>query len=414
MRTNNKALHEIVASTIIKKLEEGTAPWQLPWNNNTPSFFLPYNAITGNRYKGINILSLLSAERNDPRWLTFKQAAAKGYSIKKGEKATPIQYVKTHDYFTPRDEHGGIMNQHGEKAIKELQKLETPIVTTAWVFNAEQVNGMEPLQTKTFIPSSWEDLQRVENLILQSKADISHTNENRAYYNSATDQIIMPYREQFDSADKYYATLLHELGHWTSHKDRLNRDIIHRFATDGYAREELRAEIASMLLGHELNIGHDPAQHIAYVESWIQLLKDKPYEIHWAAADAEKIVNFILTFDIKREQQATVAENKLAYKKESKTEVSLDMGDIINYNNASYKIHNLLKRGRFKVEKLCAENTFILSKSNALYHALLSAKKNAMLDNQHTAVLSAKEDQTKIISNKDNTNSPLNYGKLEK
>src|SRR5690606_17386553 len=200
-----------------------TAPWQLPWNSNGPSFMLPYNAITGNRYKGINILSLLSAQREDPRWMTFKQAESKGYSVKKGEKATLIQYVKTHDYFTSRDEQGRIINREDGKPVKEFQKLKTPIITTAWVFNAQQINGIEPLIIKEpKIISTWENLQRVENLIIESKADISHNNENRAYYNSKTDQIIMPKRNQFDSADKYYATLLHELGHWTSHKDRLN------------------------------------------------------------------------------------------------------------------------------------------------------------------------------------------------
>jgi antirestriction protein ArdC len=370
----SKALHEIVANNIIKQLEQGTAPWQLPWNSNGPSFMLPYNAITGNRYKGINILSLLSAQREDPRWMTFKQAESKGYSVRKGEKATLIQYVKTHDYFTSRDEQGRIINREDGKPVKEFQKLKTPIITTAWVFNAQQINGIEPLIIKEPKISNWENLQRVENLIIESKADISHNNENRAYYNSKTDQIIMPKRNQFDSADKYYATLLHELGHWTSHKDRLNRDIFNRMGTQEYAREELRAEIASMLIGHELSIGHDPGQHIAYVESWIQLLKDKPYEIHAAAADAEKILNYIMAFDIKRDittskdiQENTKVSNK-------KVGPSLNKGEVIEYNNTSYKIHSLLKRGRFKVEDLSTGNNFILSKSDVLYNSLLSAK----------------------------------------
>ncbi len=370
----SKALHEIVANNIIKQLEQGTAPWQLPWNSNGPSFMLPYNAITGNRYKGINILSLLSAQREDPRWMTFKQAESKGYSVRKGEKATLIQYVKTHDYFTSRDEQGRIINREDGKPLKEFQKLKTPIITTAWVFNAQQINGIEPLIIKEPKISNWENLQRVENLIIESKADISHNNENRAYYNSKTDQIIMPKRNQFDSADKYYATLLHELGHWTSHKDRLNRDIFNRMGTQEYAREELRAEIASMLIGHELSIGHDPGQHIAYVESWIQLLKDKPYEIHASAADAEKILNYIMAFDIKRD--ITTAKDVQENTKVSNKKVgpSLNMGEIIEYNNTSYKIHSLLKRGRFKVEDLSTGNNFILSKSDVLYNSLLSAK----------------------------------------
>lgn len=399
---SSKALHEIVANNIIKKLEQGTAPWQLPWNSNGPSFMLPYNALTGNRYKGINILSLLSAQREDPRWLTFKQAESKGYSVKKGEKATLIQYVKTHDYFTSRDQQGKIITQEDGKPLKEFQKLKTPIITTAWVFNAQQINGIEPLIIKEPKISNWENLQRVENLIIASKANISHNNEDRAYYNSKTDQIVMPKRNQFDSADKYYATVLHEMGHWTSHKDRLNRDIFNRIGTQEYAREELRAEIASMLIGHELNIGHDPGQHIAYVESWIQLLKDKPYEIHAAAADAEKILNYIMAFDIKRDINTSrdIQENiKVSSKKMGS---SLNMGEVIEYNNTSYKIHSLLKRGRFRVEDLSTGNNFILSKSDVLYNSLLSAKSPTKIIpiniNQNAAHLPTNEEHSNIIS----------------
>ncbi|MCA5004033.1 DUF1738 domain-containing protein [Sphingobacterium sp. WQ 366] len=397
---NSKALHEIVANNIIKKLEQGTIPWQMPWNSNGLSLILPYNAITGNRYKGINILSLLCSERNDPRWLTFKQAASKGYSIKKGEKATLIQYVKTHEYLTQRDDQGKIINKQEGKQVKELQKLETPLVTTAWVFNAEQINGIQPIQIYENKNSIWEGLQKVENLIIESKADISHTNEDRAYYNSNTDKIILPQRNQFDSADKYYATILHEMGHWTSHKDRLNRDMINRFGTDGYAREELRAEIASMLLGHELKIGHDPAQHIAYVESWIQLLKDKPYEIHSAAADAEKIVNYIMAFDIKREINLSKEEIENRRSTDKKTDSSLNMGDIIDYNNTSYKINSLLKKGRYKVEELSTGNNFILGKSDGLYASLLSAKNSVKIININLNPMqtSPKEDHNNIIS----------------
>lgn len=398
----SNALHEIVANNIIKKLEQGTAPWQLPWNSNGSSFALPYNAITGNRYKGINILSLLNAERDDPRWLTFKQAESNGYSVKKGEKATLIQYVKTHEYLTQRDEQGIIIKRQDGSPSKELQKLTTPIITTAWVFNAQQVNGIKPLKINEIKDTSWEGLQRVENLIKESKADISHTNENRAYYNSNSDKIIMPQRQQFDSADKYYATILHEMGHWTSHKDRLNRDILNRFGTDGYVREELRAEIASMLIGHELQIGHDPGQHIAYVDSWIQLLKDKPYEIHLAAADAEKILNYIMAFDIKREIKSlrdTQENAKTTYKHLNPT---LNMGDIIEHNNTAYKINSMLKRGRFKVEDLSTGNNFILSKSDGLYASLISSKTSSKVIpiniNQNSEQISPKEDHSNIIS----------------
>ncbi|SET69885.1 putative DNA primase/helicase, partial [Nitrosomonas marina] len=103
-------------------------------------------------------------------------------------------------------------------------------------------------------------------------------------------------KHQFETPDRYYATALHELGHWTGHETRLNRDLAHPFGSEGYAREELRAEIASMLLGHELGIGHDPGQHVAYVASWIKTLEEDPTEIFRAAADAEKIQDYVLAF----------------------------------------------------------------------------------------------------------------------
>jgi putative DNA primase/helicase len=104
----------------------------------------------------------------------------------------------------------------------------------------------------------------------------------------------LPGKAQFASAANYYATALHELGHWTGHASRLNRDLAHPFGSVGYAREELRAEITSMILGSELGIGHDPAQHAAYVGSWIKVLTKDPFEIFRAAADAEKIQRFVL------------------------------------------------------------------------------------------------------------------------
>lgn len=374
-KTNSKSLHEIVATNIIEKLEQGTAPWQMPWNSTGPSFTLPYNALTGNRYKGINILSLLSAERTDPRWLTFNQAQSKGWLVNKGEKATLIQYVKTHDHITQRDENGKTVYAENGEPKKYLKQLDRPIVTTAWVFNAEQISGIEPLKIKEMKTTNWKTLERIENLINQSNAQIFHTSEDRAYYSATKDQIVMPFRTQFDAADKYYATILHEMGHWTSHQDRLDRKIINKFGTEGYAREELRAEIASMLLGHELNIGHDPSQHIAYVESWIKLLKDSPYEIHAAAMDAEKIMNYLMAFDIQREIKSTYEKGE-KYNSITKNSSTLTIGEIIDYNNTSYKIESKLKEGRFKVEDLSSGNNFILSKSDGLYTSLISAKSN--------------------------------------
>ena len=354
---NSKSLHEIVATNIIKKLEEGTAPWQKPWNDNGPAFEIPYNATTGNRYKGINIFSLLMADREDPRWMTFKQASEKGLQVRKGEKASLIQYVKLHQLVPKKDEQGKPILDEKGKPVKVQVRLDRPIITTAWVFNAEQINGIEPLVKPDIKQFQWDPIERAENLIQASGANITHSAGDQAFYSPLRDSITMPFREQFDAPDKYYATALHELGHWTGHENRLDRSLINRYGTEGYAREELRAEIASMLIGQELHIGHDPGQHIAYVDNWIQILRDTPFEIHAAAADV------------------AVEEHTVTQPEKAKDAV-LSMGDEIAYNNTAYRVQGHLKRGRMRVEDLTTGNVFSLSKTDRLYNSLLQAKQH--------------------------------------
>lgn len=376
MNNKKNSVYELVAANIIKQLEQGTAPWQIPWQSHGPSFELPYNAISGKRYRGINILSLLSAERSDPRWVTFKQAEAQGWKIKKGEKASLIQYIKTHEYKALKDDHGQIVFNESGKPVQELNMLYRPMIANAWVFNAEQINGIAPIVHVHNPENKWAVIDRAEKLVEASKAVISHTHEDRAYYNITSDKIVMPLRHQFPAADKYYATLLHELGHWTAHETRLDRNILYRYGSMGYAREELRAEIASMLLGHELNIGHDPSQHIAYVESWIKILKNTPYEIQLAALEAEKIFNYVLSFDIKRSQNHNQQQHQshAGHLNPKLPDKHLGMGEIINYNHSSYKICGLLKKGRLKVEDLNSGNSFIVSKNDRLFESLINAK----------------------------------------
>lgn len=286
-----KPFHETVAEKLIEQLEQGTAPWQRPWTPDEAGGFLPYNPVTGNRYKGINTLHLLSEDRNDNRWMTYKQAAELGGQVRKGEKGTGVQYWKFTDEHTKRDDNGNPVLDGEGNPVKVVVKLERPRVFFATVFNADQIDGLPPIEKKEI---TWDPIERAENILAASGADINHNGGGRAFYRSSTDSIHLPEKGQFPTAENYYATALHELGHWTGHEDRLNRDIAHPFGSEAYAKEELRAEIASMILGEELGIGHDPGQHAAYVGSWIKALRDDPMEIFRAASDAEKIQTFVL------------------------------------------------------------------------------------------------------------------------
>jgi hypothetical protein len=167
---------------------------------------------------------------------------------------------------------------------------------------------LPPIQKKEH---TWDPIERAEGILTAFfGADIHHNGGSRAFYRPLTDSIHLPDKGQFPTAENYYATALHELGHWSGHEDRLNRDLVHPFGSEGYAKEELRAEIASMILGDELGIGHDPSQHAAYVGSWIKALKDDPMEIFRAAADAEKIQTYVLGLELKHVQDQAVQQNQ--------------------------------------------------------------------------------------------------------
>ncbi|QSQ54806.1 DUF1738 domain-containing protein (plasmid) [Xanthomonas translucens pv. undulosa] len=295
-----KPFHEVVAEKLIEQLKAGTAPWQRPWEPGEPNAYLPMNPTTGKRYKGINAIHLMAQGRSDGRWMTYKQAAAVGAQVRKGEKGTPVQYWKFSEEQNKVDENGRpVLNAKGEP-VNETVQLERPRVFFATVFNAEQIDGLPPIQKQE---QTWNAIDRAEHILRASGASITHAPGDRAFYRPATDSIHLPDRGQFPSADNYYATALHELGHWTGHPSRLDRDLAHPFGSEGYAKEELRAEIASMIVGDELGIGHDPGQHAAYVGSWIKALQDEPLEVFRAAADAEKIHDYVLAFEQKQVQE---------------------------------------------------------------------------------------------------------------
>jgi len=333
MTETKKLFHEQVAEKLIEQLKQGTAPWQKPWKSGDAGSPMPRNPITGKRYKGINAIQLMSQERIDPRWMTYKQAIAQGAQVRKGEKGTLIQYWKFTDEQVKKDINGvSLLDQNG-KPVKHEVKLERPRLFFATVFNAEQIDG---LPQTTPEQKTWCDIARAESILASSGAVIQHGEINRAFYRPSTDTIYLPKQSEFLSAENYYAIALHELGHWTGHTSRLNRDIAHPFGSEGYAKEELRAEITSMILGDELGISYDPGQHLAYVASWIKVLQNDPLELFRAAADAEKIQAYVLSLEQKRIQEI---ESNLSQTTHEESQMqSYYQGKVISQNSISEEI----------------------------------------------------------------------------
>ena len=291
---------EIIAETIINGLKDGTAPWIKPW---TPEQSVaPHNPVSGTVYKGVNFMYLSSLNQSDPRWVTFNQAQKQGWQVKKGSKGTVVQYWKFIKEENRENEAGEI--------VKETVRLQRPLLRHYYVFNASNIEGIPPLEQEPQVNKEWERHNKAENILKNSGAEIEHITGNKAAYNPASDKIVLPQKRQFSTPDGYYVTALHELGHWTGHESRLNREIVNPFGSEKYAREELRAEIASYMVGMQLGIGHDPGQHLAYVNSWVRLLESHPTEIFKACADAEKIRSFVMEFEQELAQTKDVIMEK--------------------------------------------------------------------------------------------------------
>ena len=303
--TPKKAFNEEVADRLVEHIKAGTAPWQKPWQPGVES--LPFNLITGKRYKGMNALWLMSQGREDTRWMTYKQAQELGAQVRVGELGASIQYWKFEDKKAKKDENGKSLKDKDGNTLYETVQPEKPRAFYATVFNAAQIEGLPALIKKT---PDWDPLTRADGILEATGAKIMHKSGDEAYYNPIKDSIVLPERYQFQERSGYYTTALHEVGHWTGHSSRLDRDLSHPFGTDGYAKEELRAEIASMILGSEVGTGHDPSRHAAYVGSWIKAIRDDPMVLQKAASDAEKIVGFIKDLEQKRNKSIEVAQNQ--------------------------------------------------------------------------------------------------------
>ena len=158
MADTKKAFHEQVAEKLIEQLRQGTAPWQRPWEAGEAASLLPINPTTGKRYRGINAIQLMSQGRIDQRWLTYKQAAAAGAQVRKGEQGTAIQYWKFSEEHLRTDESGKPVLDAEGKPVKAEVRLERPRVFFATVFNAEQIDGLPPMQRRE---QTWDAVEPV-------------------------------------------------------------------------------------------------------------------------------------------------------------------------------------------------------------------------------------------------------------
>jgi len=282
-------IYKEITDQIVQALEKGVRPWHQPWNaahmEGRVALPLRHNGVA---YRGVNVLALwMQAMANryaSPVWMTFKQALTLGANVRKGEKGSLVVYADK----IIRTEKNGETGEESEYAI--------PFMKGYIVFNAEQIDGLTDLYYAKPAPQTptIQRIERVEQFFSKTGVLLRHGG-NRAYYSVSTDHVQMPPIESFRDAAAYYATLSHETTHWTKHPSRLDRDFGRkRWGDEGYAMEELVAELGAAFLSVDLELTPEPRdEHASYIDSWLKVLKSDHRAIFAAASHAQRAADFL-------------------------------------------------------------------------------------------------------------------------
>lgn len=290
---------------VLANLEKGNLFWTQGW----VTAGAPESAVTGKKYRGINnlYLSLVAMAENygDNRWATFRQMEEKGWTFKKDEeghtlgkgKSVSVEYYEMRDKETKRRFDRSVLDgmtfdeqrEYMDKNVYWLRKFYR-------VFNCSLMDG---------VPAKEMPMIDVNDRIEKAEAILDYWNANeskivyggsQAFYRPSTDEVHLPEREKFKSTQSFYDTAFHEIGHSTGHESRLNRDLSGGFGSQGYAMEELLAEIASIFMAQDLGIepSEDRLQNnAAYIQSWKDEIKENPNALLTAIADADKIARYV-------------------------------------------------------------------------------------------------------------------------
>ena len=278
-----------ICDQLQKAIDEGVPPWSKSWSSGQP----PFNASSGQSYRGINFLILLlhmQTHGGDARHLTYKQAQYMGLQVRKGERG--VRIIKMVEVERKRAKQ--LAGKDGEVVAEENDKA---LVMKAYtVFNAAQIEGMAPMPARE---CDVQPAEAVEAIVWGLQGDGMKLNfgHYQPAYDLRRDEIRMPISKDFSNVDEFHATLLHECGHATGHMKRLSRShMVAPFGSTEYAREELRAELASAFM--QGLIGLPPSQamiesHAGYLSSWLEALRNDKNEIFRAAADAQRICDYL-------------------------------------------------------------------------------------------------------------------------
>lgn len=286
---------QLVTDQIVTAIEsDGLPPWRKGWKTASE---LHFNLLSGTPYSGMNQVILLMQGRSDPRWITLKQCQRldEQVSVRKGEHGVRLVRMVSVDRAkakreTSTDGGGEVVAEEGGKAL---------VMKTFTVFNAAQVDGLAPLPQRQSDIKPHEAVEAIVHGMQDTGMKLNFGGSFPAYY-TRTDAVHVPVATDFENIDQFHSTLLHEICHATGHPKRLARlHLDARFGSAEYGREELRAELGSLLMLATLGGELAPSQamvdsNAAYISSWLDALRRDKGEIFRAAADAQRICDYLV------------------------------------------------------------------------------------------------------------------------
>lgn len=270
-------VYEIVTNEIICQLESGVAPWRRPWTTKPPC-----NLVSQREYRGINTFLLSASGFPSPYWLTYAQAQKLGGHVKQGEHGHVVVY----------------WNVGEEKLNPKTGRLSKPFLLRYYrVFNLSQTEGIADKLGLAENHPPLPDIPACESVVANMPNAPAIKASDRAWYRPSTDEVGIPDKTLFNSAEQFYSTLFHELSHSTGHHSRVGREGIEQlngFGSDSYSREELVAEMGAAMLCGITGIAPATLENsAAYLRSWIGVLKGDSKLVVQAASAAQKAADYI-------------------------------------------------------------------------------------------------------------------------
>jgi antirestriction protein ArdC len=298
MKTQTTDTYQRITDYVIEQLEKGYVVWEKGWN----TLGLPKNIVTGHHYKGwnvflLNFITMYHAYKT-PYFITYKQAMDLEGTIRRGQKGYPVVWWAT------LEDKSKVIEINGEE-----QYLTYRVPKFHTVFNIEQTHGIEFPKTEELSRSHTFKIQTCEETVcnIRLRPVIKHGGDH-AYYYPKHDLVQIPNVEQFYSDEGYYKTLFHELAHSTGHAKRLNRKELvesHGLGKELYSKEELTAELTAAFLCAVCGIGQEMITNsVAYIQGWLNVLKNDKRLILKAASQAQAAADYILNVNMDLQRSA--------------------------------------------------------------------------------------------------------------